>query len=95
MRLPSEVKKSIDSKVAATQIAQQKENELRAAEADAAKAIAQAKGEAESTRIRGEALRTNPQALQQMAIEKWNGQLPQYLGAGAPMPFVNIKPQQQ
>ncbi|WP_454735454.1 SPFH domain-containing protein [Cupriavidus necator] len=91
MRLPQAVMNSINGKIAATQIAQQKENELRAAEADAAKAVAVAKGEAESTRIRGEALRTNPQALQQMAIERWDGKLPQYLGAGAPVPFVNVK----
>lgn len=91
MRLPETVLRSVNAKIAATQIAQQKENELRAAEADAAKAVAQAKGEAEATRIRGEALRTNPQALQQMAIEKWDGKLPQYLGAGAPVPFINVK----
>lgn len=91
MRLPSTVKASIDKKVEATQIAQQKENELRSAKADAEKEIERARGEAEATRIRGEALRTNPQALQQMAIEKWDGKLPQYLGAGAPVPFVNVR----
>jgi regulator of protease activity HflC (stomatin/prohibitin superfamily) len=53
MRLPEAVYKTINNKIAATQIAQQKENELRAANADAAKAIALAKGEAESARIRG------------------------------------------
>jgi regulator of protease activity HflC (stomatin/prohibitin superfamily) len=88
MRLPPSVVNSINAKIAATQVAQQKENELRAAEADAAKAIAQAKGEAEATRIRGEALRSSPQALQQLAIERWDGKLPQYIGAGQPVPFV-------
>lgn len=91
MRLPPAVQASIDRKAAATQIAQQKENELRAAEADAAKKIAEAKGEAEATRIRGEALRTSPQALEQLALERWDGKLPQYIGAGAPMPFINLK----
>lgn len=91
MRLPEAVKKSIDNKVAATQIAQQKENELRSAKADAEKEIERARGEAEATRIRGEALRTNPQALQQMAIEKWDGALPQYMGANTPLPFINVQ----
>lgn len=89
MRLPDSVMASINGKIAATQIAQQKENELRAAEADAAKVIAQAKGEAEATRIRGEALKQNPQALEQLAIEKWNGQLPQVTSGATP--FVSLK----
>lgn len=90
MRLPEAVMRSINGKIAATQIAQQKENELRAAEADAAKAIALARGEAEAARIRGEALRANPQILEQMAIEKWDGKLPQVLGNKA-TPFINLK----
>lgn len=88
MRLPKSIVDSINSKMAATQLAQQKENELRSAEADAAKSVAKARGEAEATRITGEALRTNPQALQQLAIEKWDGKLPAYLGSSAPVPFV-------
>lgn len=88
MRLPAAVKQTINNKVAANQIADQKENELRAAKADAEKEIARAKGEAEATRIRGAALATNPLALQQMAVEKWDGKLPVYVGSGAPIPFV-------
>lgn len=89
MKLPEAVYKTINNKIAATQIAQQKENELRAANADAAKAIALAKGEAESARIRGEALKANPQVLTQLAIEKWNGVLPQVVGEATP--FVNLQ----
>ena len=48
-----------------------------------------AKGEAESARIRGEALRANPQVLTQLAIEKWNGVLPQVVGEATP--FVNLQ----
>lgn len=88
IRLPEQVMRSVNAKIAATQIAQQKENELRAAEADAAKAIAIAKGEAEAVEIKARALRENPQVLQQMAIEKWDGKLPQY--SGGPLPFVKI-----
>ena len=88
MRLPDTVLKSINAKIEATQIAQQKENELRAAEADAAKSVALAKGEAEAARIRGEALRANPQVLDQLAIEKWNGQLPQVTSGATP--FISL-----
>ncbi|VBD61099.1 bacteriophage/transposase fusion protein [Burkholderia pseudomallei] len=76
MRLPEQVMNSINGKIAATQIAQQKENELRAAEADAAKQVAIAKGEAEALEVKAKALRENSQILQQMAIEKWDGKLP-------------------
>ena len=48
IRLPDSVVKAINSKIRATQRAQQRENELRGAEAEAQKKIAQAKGEAES-----------------------------------------------
>jgi DNA-binding protein YbaB len=51
-------------------------------------AIARARGEAESIRIKGEALRANPQVLQQLAIEKWNGELPKVTGGSTP--FVKI-----
>ncbi|MHA7214032.1 prohibitin family protein, partial [Burkholderia pseudomallei] len=90
MRLPEQVMNSINGKIAATQIAQQKENELRAAEADAAKQVAIAKGEAEALEVKAKALRENSQILQQMAIEKWDGKLPQYMGSSS-VPFVQIK----
>jgi regulator of protease activity HflC (stomatin/prohibitin superfamily) len=51
-------------------------------------AIAKARGEAESIRIKGEAIRANPQILQQLAIEKWNGELPKVTGGATP--FVKI-----
>ena len=42
----------------------------------------------EAIRIKGEALRANPQVLQQLAIEKWNGELPKVTGGSTP--FVKI-----
>lgn len=51
-------------------------------------AIAKARGEAESIRIKGEAIRANPQILQQLAIEKWNGELPKVTGGATP--FVKL-----
>lgn len=72
--------------------------EAEAAKADEARAIAQAKakvaeaqGEAEATRIRGEALRTNPQILQQMWIEKWKGEVPSTVAGPNTMMMVQPK----
>lgn len=36
------------------------------------------------------ALNENPLLLQLRAIEKWNGDVPQYMGGGQPIPFVNV-----
>lgn len=90
MALPPSVKAAIDAKIKATQVAIQKENELRAAEADAAKQIAAAEGQARSNELIAESLRANPAVLQAQAIEKWDGKLPQFVGEG-PLPFINVK----
>jgi len=52
LKLPDVIVKAINSKMEATQIAQQRENELREVEADASKKIAQSKGESESKLIK-------------------------------------------
>jgi hypothetical protein len=46
---------------------------------------------AESIRIRGEALRSNPEVARLQAIAKWNGVLPQYVGGNGPIPFIEAK----
>ena len=81
--LPDNVKRSINDKIQATQIAIKKENELKAAEADAAKEVAAAKGEAdaallrakaeaESIQIKAQALRANNELieLEKVAVQK-------------------------
>lgn len=50
--LPDVIVKAINQKIEATQIAQQRENELREVEAEANKKVAQAKGESESKLVR-------------------------------------------
>jgi regulator of protease activity HflC (stomatin/prohibitin superfamily) len=59
-QLPEQIKLSINSKNNATQIAQAKENELRQAQADAAKKVADAEGQAKSdiARAQGDAQST-------------------------------------
>lgn len=99
-RLPQSVTIAIDAKIKATQFAQQRANEVAAAKAEADKAIEEARGVAESTllkakaeaeaiRIKGDALRQNPRLVELSAIEKWNGTMPQFVGAG-PMPFISL-----
>ena len=98
-RLPATGVAAIDAKVKATQFAQQRENEVAAAKAEADKAVEEARGvadstllkakaEAESIRIKGDALRENPRLVELSAIERWDGKLPTY--TGGPIPFINV-----
>jgi regulator of protease activity HflC (stomatin/prohibitin superfamily) len=100
LRLPSAVTDSINSKIQATQIAQQRQNEVATAKAEADKMIEAARGEAESLRMRteaeanairikGEALAENPKVIELEAINKWDGSVPQIVGSGS-VPFINM-----
>lgn len=98
IRLPEEVRKALDEKVKATQRAQQRENELREAEAEAKKKIAQAEGEAQAMVLRAkaeaESLRLKSMYLsgniiKYEATKKWDGKLPNV--TSGVMPFIEVK----
>src|SRR5271168_3908495 len=100
-RPPQSVIDSINAKVQAQQIAVQKQNELVQAQADAAKLVAAAEGqakaqiaiangEAESNRLRAASISENIIKWRQLAvtdrwIAKWDGQMPS-VQAGGNMP---------
>lgn len=97
---PVEIEQAINNKIAATQRAQQRENELREAEAQAAINVTEAQGvadaariaadaEAYAIRVQAEALRLSPEVIRLREIEKWDGVLPTYIGNGSPVPIVN------
>ncbi len=97
LKLPEVVKTAINSKIQATQIAQQRENELREAEAAAKKKIAEAEGQAQSLLTVAQAQAKANQILSASitttlvnykAVEKWDGKLPQVSGGNTP--FINI-----
>ncbi len=58
------------------------------AQAHATAQVAAAEGQAKANTMVTATL--SPSILQQLAIERWNGVLPIYLGAGAPMPFLSM-----
>jgi len=92
-RPPQSVIDAINAKVQAQQIAVQKQNELVQSQADAAKLVAAAEGqakaqvavangEAESNRVRAASISQNIIEWQKLAVTdrwivKWNGQVPQ------------------
>lgn len=98
--LPEAVVQAINAKISATQQAQQRENEVAKAKAEADIKIAQARGvaeynltiaksEAEALRIRGAALKDNQGLVELNAVERWDGKLPQTM-AGV-LPFLKVQ----
>lgn len=87
MRLPANVAAALNAKIEATQKAQQRENEVAQAKAEADKAREEARGvadsqllraqaEAEAIRIKGEALRQNQELVALTLAERWDGKMP-------------------
>lgn len=91
---PQNVIAALNAKIEATQRAQQRENELREAQAEAQKRIAKAEGDAHCLMIEADsqaqanallAQALSPEILAKMAIEKWDGKLPMYIGGSGDM----------
>ena len=91
-RPPETVRQAIESKIAATQLAERAENEKRQAIAEAAKSVEIARGQAEANDLLTKSL--SPQLIQWKQLEileaKWNGQFPQVMGNGT-MPLLQLK----
>lgn len=89
IRIPETIMRQINAKIANEQQALASQANVATVEADGRSKVAKATAEAKATEIEGQALRTNPEILQQRAIEKWDGKLPVYSGSGA-TPFVKL-----
>jgi len=83
---------SIERKQVAQQDALTAQNKLEQVKFEAEQRVAQAAAEAEAIRIQAEAITQQGGAnyVQLKAVEKWNGILPTYMTADAPLPFLNI-----
>lgn len=95
---PQTVITSLNSKIEAIQRAEQRENELREAEAEAKKRIAQAEGQAKCSMLQAEAeakaneilaKSVTEQLIQWQAVQKWDGKLPSVTSGATP--FIQIK----
>lgn len=93
LRPPETLKNAIAARAKAIQDSITAENELRTYKADAAKAVAQAEGEAAAMRAKSASITPQFMELKRLeiqlkAIEKWNGAVPStMLGAGGNMMF--------
>lgn len=95
---PETVIAALNSKIEANQRAQQRENELREAEAEAKKQVARAEGQAKCSILQAEAeAKANnvlsqsitAELIQWQATQKWDGKLPSVTGGATP--FIQIK----
>lgn len=94
--VPDNVKEALNAKIAATQKAQQRENELRETEAKAKMLVAESEGISKSILIKARAeadannlisKSLNKDLLQWNSINKWDGKLP-YAMSGNGTPFI-------
>lgn len=97
-RLPESIINAINGKIEATQKAQQRENELQTAKAQAEIERAKAQGEADAVMIaakaEAEANRLKQATLTQELVQytlaqRWDGKLPQVTGSATPL--LNLK----
>lgn len=95
---PTNVIAALNAKIEAMQRAQQRENELREAEAEAKKQIAKAEGQAKCAILQAEseakanlvlAKSVTPELIHWQSVQKWDGKLP-HVTSGA-VPFIEVK----
>lgn len=96
---PESLQQTIEAKNKAVQDALRVENEIKATEANARKKVIEAEGVAEALRVQADgeayynrtvAASLNPLLIQQYAIEKWDGDLPNVTG-GNSIPMIDLK----
>lgn len=84
--------KAIESKQTAEQEALKAKNDLDRIRIEAEQKLTMAQAEAKAIQIQSEAVKAQGGEgyVQLKAIEKWNGQLPQYTGSSS-IPFIQLK----
>lgn len=93
-----EFNNAIEAKTTAEQLKLKAERDLERIRIEAEQKVAAAKAEAEALRLQKEIvtdnlIRLRQIEMQQRAIEKWDGRLPQVTGGATP--FIDIKPAQR
>lgn len=86
-----EFERAVEAKVVAIQTAERSKNQTVQVEEQAKQRIISAEAEAKSMTIRAQALMANPQLISYEAVQKWNGNLPVYMGGDGPVPFLEVK----
>jgi prohibitin 2 len=85
--LTKELERAIEAKMVQEQEAAKSKFVQQRAQIEADTAVIKAKGEAESIRIRGQALRDSPTYLDLQVVDKWDGVTPLVIGGGDNLVF--------
>ena len=95
--LSHELETAIESKMVQEQEAAKAKFTQQKAQIEADTVVIKAKGDAESIRIRGEALKQTPAFIDLQIVEKWDGRAPLYVGSGGGvsmlLPAVDLQKQ--
>lgn len=81
--------KAVEDKVVAIQRAIEEQNRTKQVQEQAKQQVISAQAQAESMRIRANALASNPKLVEYEAVQKWDGKMPQYMLGGS-VPFVHL-----
>jgi regulator of protease activity HflC (stomatin/prohibitin superfamily) len=81
--------KAIEEQNHTVQIREQANQKVETASGNAKATILNAKADAESIRIRANALEQNAKLIEWEAVQRWDGKMPQYMMGGA-TPFIQI-----
>lgn len=87
----SQFEQAIEKKVVAEQKALEEANITKQAEQKAKQKVVSAKAEAESMRIRANALAQNPKLVSYEAVQKWDGKLPQIMAGNSSTPILDLR----
>lgn len=82
IKVTKELEQAIEAKMVQEQEASKSKYLQQRAQIEADTAVIKAKGEAESIRIRGEALRANPSFVDLQIVDRWDGITPLMIGSG-------------
>ena len=94
--LTSQLERAIEQKMVQEQEVAKAKYIQQRAQIEADTAIIRAKGEAESIRIRGQALRDNPSFVDLQIVDRWDGIVPMIIGgSNVMMPLQNLERQRQ
>lgn len=97
----NQARAQVEAVTAKVRAAGEADAQIEAARGQSQSNLLRATAEAQATRLRGEAeadaatalaraLSTNPNLVALRTAERWNGQLPQNIYAGAPLPFLSV-----
>lgn len=84
-------REKVQAEIVVTQAQAQADAQVAQAKAAAEATRLQGDAEADAIRAKGAALRDNPQLVDLIQAEKWNGTLPTHMVPDATVPFLNIQ----